>query len=128
VTPSLDCWLKEDVARILRAARLAARAGMEAPAISDADTDAYWRGYTAELATIAAAFGLACEEPRVIEMQRRPVLPVAHRPGRAGDDWPCRARRRHRPGRAGGGDETREKVALGRSQGWAGRVAGWQIQ
>jgi hypothetical protein len=68
---SLDCWLSEDVARVLRAARLAARAGMEAPAIGDAVTAAYWRGYTAALAVVAAGFGLACEEePRVIEARR----------------------------------------------------------
>jgi hypothetical protein len=65
----MDCWFSDDVARILRAARLAARAGMEAPAIGDAVTEAYWRGYAAALATIGAAFGIDAE-PRAIEMIR----------------------------------------------------------
>jgi hypothetical protein len=66
----MDVWFREDVVRVVGAARQAARAGMEAPAIGDNETAAYWRGYMAALATIAAAFGIDAEAPRAIEMIR----------------------------------------------------------
>jgi hypothetical protein len=82
----MDVWFREDVARVVRAARVASHEAQDCEVVGvvSRETAAYWRGYQAALATIGAAFGLACEDPRVIEMQSQPVLPVAHRPGRDG--------------------------------------------
>ena len=60
----LDVWFAEDVARALRAARLAGRAALAEEQIAGSELSprselaAYWRGYEAALATIGAAFGL----------------------------------------------------------------------
>ncbi len=74
----LDVWFQEDVARALRAARVAGqearRAAWSASApagtlrgsgeieLMDGTMAAYWQGYEAALATLGAAFGLGlCE-------------------------------------------------------------------
>ena len=57
----LDVWFREDVARILRAARVAGReaqAGPDGQVMSIGQSD-YWRGYEAALTTVGAAFGIA---------------------------------------------------------------------
>jgi hypothetical protein len=65
----LDVWFREDVARVLGAARVAGRTacaglsgldgegGGQAGGLSR-EMAAYWRGYEAALATMGAAFGL----------------------------------------------------------------------
>jgi len=78
MTVGLDVWVREDVARALRAAQVAGReaqTGMEregsnahlpgsspphgeGQAVLSGEMAAYWRGYEAALATIGAAFGL----------------------------------------------------------------------
>jgi hypothetical protein len=66
----LDVWFREDVARVLGAARVAGRAACDGLSQPDGVTGshvgvlsremaAYWRGYEAALATIGTAFGLA---------------------------------------------------------------------
>jgi hypothetical protein len=71
----MDVWFREDVARVVRAARLAGRAatgglGWEEAEVLPApgpqaqvsrEMAAYWRGYAAALGTIGAAFGLSGE-------------------------------------------------------------------
>jgi hypothetical protein len=72
----LDVWFQEDVARALRAARVAGQEARRAawPALTstlrdsgevelmDGTVAAYWQGYEAALATLGAAFGLSlCE-------------------------------------------------------------------
>jgi hypothetical protein len=65
----LDVWFREDVARVLGAARVAGRAACAGLSGSDGEAGgqvgglsremaAYWRGYEAALATMCAAFGL----------------------------------------------------------------------
>jgi hypothetical protein len=72
----LDVWFQEDVARALRAARVAGqearRAAWSAPVgalrdrgeveLMDGTMAAYWQGYEAALATLGAAFGLSLSE------------------------------------------------------------------
>ncbi len=72
----LDVWFQEDVARALRAARVASqearRAAWSAPVgalrdsgeveLMDGTMAAYWQGYEAALATLGAAFGLSLGE------------------------------------------------------------------
>jgi hypothetical protein len=72
----LDVWFQEDVARALRAARVAGQEARRAtwPAMSgtlrdngemelmDGTMAAYWQGYEAALATLGAAFGLSLTE------------------------------------------------------------------
>ncbi len=72
----LDVWFQEDVARALRAARVAGqearRAAWPAAAgtlrdsgeveLMDGAMAAYWQGYEAALATLGAAFGLSLSE------------------------------------------------------------------
>jgi hypothetical protein len=69
----MDVWFREDVARVVRAARLAGQAatgglGWEEAEVLSREMAAYWRGYAAALGTIGAAFGLsgeaADEKPR----------------------------------------------------------------
>jgi hypothetical protein len=84
----LNVWFREDVARVLGAARVAGRAacaglsGVDGEAGGQAavlsrEMAAYWRGYGAALATMGAAFGLvghgeAVEaEEWVIQLGRR---------------------------------------------------------
>ncbi len=72
----LDVWFREDVARVLRAARVAGReaqAGPDGQIMSKRQSD-YWRGYEAALATIGTAFGLS---PATLctEETQRPALP-----------------------------------------------------
>ena len=69
----LDVWFQEDVARALRAARVAGQEARRAawPALAgtaadgsavelmDGNMAAYWQGYEAALATLGAAFGLS---------------------------------------------------------------------
>ena len=69
----LDVWSQEDVARALRAARVAGHEARRAawPAMAgtlrdngemelmDGTMAAYWQGYEAALATLGAAFGLS---------------------------------------------------------------------
>jgi hypothetical protein len=66
----LDVWFREDVARVLGAARVAGRAACDGLSQTDGadgghggvlsrEMAAYWRGYEAALATIGTAFGLA---------------------------------------------------------------------
>ena len=72
----LDVWFQEDVARALRAARVAGQEARRAawPVLAgtlkdggdvelmDGTMAAYWQGYEAALATLGAAFGLSsCE-------------------------------------------------------------------
>jgi len=63
----LDVWFAEDVARALRAARVAGQEARRAIVTADdLNTDpllaerqaGYWQGYEAALATIGAAFGI----------------------------------------------------------------------
>jgi len=62
----LDVWFAEDVARALRAARVAGQEARRAILTADdlntgllAERQAgYWQGYEAALATIGAAFGI----------------------------------------------------------------------
>ena len=72
----LDVWFQEDVARALRAARVAGQEARRAtwPALAgtlrdsgevelmDGNMAAYWQGYEAALATLGAAFGLGLSE------------------------------------------------------------------
>jgi hypothetical protein len=72
----LDVWFQEDVARALRAARVAGQEARRAtwPVLAstagdgstvelmDGNMAAYWQGYEAALATIGAAFGLSLGE------------------------------------------------------------------
>ena len=60
----LDVWFQEDVARALRAARVAGQEAQMAVRPGNQEMLAYWRGYEAALATIGAAFGLGEAEPR----------------------------------------------------------------
>lgn len=62
----MDVWFREDVARVVRAARLAGQAatgglGWEEAEVLSREMAAYWRGYAAALGTIGAAFGLSGE-------------------------------------------------------------------
>jgi hypothetical protein len=71
----MDVWFREDVARVVRAAR---RAGREATAclaweeaeVLSREMAAYWRGDAAALSTIGAAFGLSGEGAADGEPQR----------------------------------------------------------
>jgi hypothetical protein len=71
----MDVWFREDVARVVRAARLAGQAATDGLGWEEAEVlpapgpqaqvsremAAYWRGYAAALGTIGAAFGLSGE-------------------------------------------------------------------
>ncbi len=57
----LDVWFSDDLARALRAIRVAGReAQAEERNVMGADPvmDAYWRGYRAALASVGEAFGV----------------------------------------------------------------------
>ena len=53
-----DCWFPHEVRRLIKATRIAGQAAQAEMDTTPAELAAYWRGYEAALATIAAAFGV----------------------------------------------------------------------
>ena len=88
----MDVWFREDVARVVRAARLAGRAatgglGWEEAEVLSREMAAYWRGYAAALGAIGAAFGLSGEAADEKLTPTPPQVRVSGSGGMGAGDW-----------------------------------------